>query len=134
MLEIIEEMVREAAKEVNVEYNRMHVQEVLNNVELNYGIEIDEDDPARWQVMKIVTDEISEWQDQYRWEKNREKLLVFIFARKNMHKYCINIPLFIYIFFQLSYNNNREINKNTLNSTTKEREKWILQKTFQSLP
>lgn len=66
MLEIIEEMVREAAKEVNVEYNRMHVQEVLNNVELNYGIEIDEDDPARWQVMKIVTDEISEWQDQYR--------------------------------------------------------------------
>ncbi|PED63953.1 hypothetical protein [Priestia megaterium] len=62
MLKMIEEMVIEAAKEIEFELTDRNVEEVFEMLDLNYNIEINEDAPVTWQLMNVVVETISSWQ------------------------------------------------------------------------
>lgn len=64
ILEVLEEMVNEAAKEIGFEVSEANVEMVILNIYSNYEITLDETAPITWRIMQIITHEVQEWQEE----------------------------------------------------------------------
>ena len=62
ILNVLTEMVNEAAKEIGWEVCEGNVEYVLMTLEAEYGIELNEDSPITWQVMNVLAEVVMEWQ------------------------------------------------------------------------
>ncbi|UDY80743.1 hypothetical protein [Geobacillus phage GR1] len=61
---VLEEMVREAAREINFPFDQGCVEQVRTQIWANYDIELNDDAPINWRIMQIIVDEIQEWQQE----------------------------------------------------------------------
>lgn len=64
IMNLLEEMVNEASKEIGFESDSGNVDQVLTELENSYGIELNIDAPITWQIMNILTEVIQEWQSE----------------------------------------------------------------------
>ena len=59
---ILNEMVKEAAKEIGWEFNEKCVEDIEEMLLINYDIELNNKSSITWQIFQMIAVEVEEWQ------------------------------------------------------------------------
>lgn len=64
LFKVVNEMMEQAAKEINFDATPDNTEQLLMNLSIGYGIELNEDAPITTDLMRVIINEIDEWKQE----------------------------------------------------------------------